>query len=49
MESIWLDTEQLTGIRGIGPVKAVQLKCIGELARRIAATQRKKQDRKSVV
>ena len=31
---IRLDTEQLTGIRGIGPVKAVQLKCIGELARR---------------
>ena len=29
---IRLDTEQLTGIRGIGPVKAVQLKCIGELA-----------------
>ena len=26
---IRLDTEQLTGIRGIGPVKAVQLKCIG--------------------
>ena len=24
---IRLDTEQLTGIRGIGPVKAVQLKC----------------------
>ena len=40
---IRLDTEQLTGIRGIGPVKAVQLKCIGELARRIAVTQRKKQ------
>ena len=33
---IRLDTEQLTGIRGIGPVKAVQLK-------RIAVTQRKKQ------
>ena len=39
---IRLDTEQLTGIRGIGPVKAVQLKCIGELARRIESHQQAK-------
>lgn len=31
-----LSAEQLTQLRGIGPVKAVQLHCIGELAKRIS-------------
>lgn len=38
-----LDIKQLTAIRGIGNVKAVQLKCIGELAKRIAGTERRQQ------
>lgn len=38
-----LDMERLTQIRGIGNVKAIQLKCIGELAKRIAATSRREQ------
>ena len=40
---IQLDVKQLTEIRGIGNVKAVQLKCVGELARRIARTRRRQQ------
>lgn len=31
--------EQLQNIRGIGPVKAVKIKCITELSRRIASTR----------
>jgi len=31
-----LSLQELTGVTGIGSVKAVQLQCIGELARRIA-------------
>ncbi len=38
-----LDIKQLIAIRGIGNVKAVQLKCIGELAKRIAGTERRQQ------
>ena len=38
-----LDVERLTQIRGIGNVKAIQLKCIGELAKRIASTSRREQ------
>ena len=38
-----LDVKQLTKIHGIGNVKAVQLKCIGELAKRIASTRRRQQ------
>lgn len=34
-----MSTEQLARIRGIGPVKAVKLKCITELSNRIAATR----------
>lgn len=37
---IHMDMESLTQIRGIGPVKAVQLKCAGELSRRIATCSR---------
>ncbi|MCD8333269.1 MAG: DNA repair protein RadC [Clostridiales bacterium] len=37
---IHLSAKELTQIRGIGPVKAVQLKCVGELSRRIAAASR---------
>ena len=37
---IRMDTEDLMEIRGIGEVKAVQLKCVGELARRIASATR---------
>ncbi len=37
---IRLSTEDLMSIRGIGEVKAVQLKCVGELSRRIAASTR---------
>mgnify|MGYP005778246639 CR=1 FL=1 len=37
---IRMDTEDLMKIRGIGEVKAVQLKCVGELARRIASATR---------
>ena len=37
---IRMDIEDLTRIRGIGQVKAVQLKCVGELARRISAATR---------
>lgn len=33
-----LSLEQLKDIRGIGTVKAVQIKCIGELSKRIAST-----------
>jgi DNA repair protein RadC len=35
-----LSYEQLLAVRGIGPVKAVQLKAIAELSRRIARTSR---------
>ena len=38
-----LDVKQLTKIHGIGHVKAVQLKCVGELAKRIASTRRRQQ------
>ena len=38
-----LDIKQLTKIHGIGNVKAVQLKCVGELAKRIASTRRRQQ------
>lgn len=34
-----MSLEQLSKIHGIGPVKAVKLKCITELSRRIAATK----------
>jgi len=34
-----MSIEQLAKIHGIGPVKAVKLKCITELSRRIAATK----------
>lgn len=34
-----MSVEQFSGIRGIGPVKAVKLKCITELSRRIASTK----------
>ncbi len=37
---IRLKPEELMRIRGIGRVKAVQLKCVGELSRRIAASSR---------
>ncbi len=37
---IRLSPEELMQIRGIGSVKAVQLKCAGELSRRIAASAR---------
>ncbi len=37
---IRLSPDALMEIRGIGRVKAVQLKCVGELSRRIAATVR---------
>ena len=33
-----LSLQQLKSIRGIGTVKAVQLKCIGELSKRIAVS-----------
>ncbi len=35
-----LSVEELVQIKGIGKVKAIQVKCIGELSRRIAKTQR---------
>jgi DNA repair protein radc len=38
-----LSVEQLKTIKGIGMVKAVQLKCIGELSRRIAKTMAQEQ------
>jgi len=34
-----ISTDQLARIRGIGPVKAVKLKCITELSKRIASTK----------
>lgn len=34
-----MSVEQFSGIHGIGPVKAVKLKCITELSRRIASTR----------
>ncbi len=37
---IRMEPEELMRIRGIGEVKAVQLKCVGELSRRIAALSR---------
>ncbi len=37
-----LSLEELTSIQGIGKVKAMQIKCIAELSRRIAKTQAKK-------
>lgn len=38
---IYMSLEELQQIRGIGSVKAVQLKCAGELARRIAGATRR--------
>ncbi len=37
---IRMEPEELMKIRGIGQVKAVQLKCVGELSRRIASSSR---------
>lgn len=37
-----LSLAQLTEIRGIGTVKAIQIKCIGELSKRIAARSARK-------
>ena len=37
---IRMETEELMRIRGIGQVKAIQLKCVGELAKRIASATR---------
>lgn len=37
-----LSCEELMEVRGIGKVKAVQLKCIGELSKRIAASSAKR-------
>ncbi len=34
-----MSLEQFSGIKGIGPVKAVKLKCITELSKRIASTK----------
>ncbi len=39
---IYLDAADFRRIRGIGEVKAVQLKCVGELARRMNASSRHK-------
>jgi DNA repair protein RadC len=36
-----LSVDELTAIHGIGKVKAIQLKCIGELSKRIASTAAK--------
>lgn len=38
----WLSVEELSGFSGIGQVKAIQLKCIAELAKRMAATTYRK-------
>lgn len=38
-----MSLEELTSIRGVGKVKAIQLKCIGELSKRIARTAAKPQ------
>lgn len=38
-----LSIEQLQSMYGIGKVKAVQLKCVAEISKRIAATSREKQ------
>lgn len=37
---LYMDIHELQKIHGIGPVKAVQLKCIGELAKRISGRTR---------
>lgn len=37
---IYLDVEELQKIHGIGQVKAAQLKCVGELAKRISGRRR---------
>lgn len=37
---IYLEADEFMKIRGIGQVKAVQLKCVGELSRRIASAAR---------
>ena len=37
-----MSTKQLTSIRGIGTVKATQLRCIGELAKRICSKKKKR-------
>lgn len=37
---IYLDADEFMQIHGIGQVKAVQLKCVGELSRRIASAVR---------
>lgn len=39
---LYMKTEEMLKIQGIGKVKTAQLKCIGELARRIAKTNREK-------
>lgn len=38
-----ISLKDLTEIKGVGPVKAIQLKCIGELSKRIAAAAAKSQ------
>lgn len=38
---VHMELESLKQIRGIGPVKAAQLKCAGELSKRMAATSRR--------
>lgn len=40
---IYLDIGQLMEIRGIGKVKAVQLKCVAELAKRLAMQSRREE------
>lgn len=42
---VYMTQEEMEKISGIGKVKAVQLKCIAELARRIAQTSREKEVR----
>lgn len=38
-----LSVEELTSVRGVGPVKAIQIQCIGELSRRIARAEGERQ------
>lgn len=40
---LYASMEELTRIHGIGKVKAIQLKCIGELSKRIAASSARSQ------
>jgi DNA repair protein RadC len=37
-----LSRDELMGIKGVGPVKALQIKCIGELSKRIASAAAKR-------